>query len=267
MGGPYEAFGDDRIALIVDLEPSAIHEPRPGPLDDPALREDLEPTRVDLFTTSTPTWWRAAVLDEGRLKPASHQSFAKRPERSRARSATAIPPTLSEMLAATTTTATSRPRVSTIPKVLRPLIFFPASKPFVFLLTVEAARTERASTIPADGSASRLRLRGPPPRDGGDALPGAVARPLEVIAVHGVPVRVALGQRPPLTTGRRDVEDGVDHPAPVDLHRPAHRAGRPIRSDKIGDELPLVIGHIAVGRSPCLCQCRRIGLHAQTLRD
>jgi hypothetical protein len=39
VGGPYEAFGDDGIAFIVDLEPSAIHEPRPGPLDDPALRK------------------------------------------------------------------------------------------------------------------------------------------------------------------------------------------------------------------------------------
>jgi hypothetical protein len=66
-----------------------------------------------------------------------------------------MPPTLSDMFAATTTTAIKSPRVSTIPKVLRPLIFFPASNPLVFLLTVAAARTERASTMPADGAPSR----------------------------------------------------------------------------------------------------------------
>ena len=64
-----------------------------------------------------------------RLKPASHQSFAKRPERSWSRSVTAIPPTLSEMLAATTVTAMRSPRVSTIPKVLRPPTLLPLSRP------------------------------------------------------------------------------------------------------------------------------------------
>ena len=40
--GPYEPFGDQRIAFIVDLEPAVIHQPRPGSLDDPASRKHLE---------------------------------------------------------------------------------------------------------------------------------------------------------------------------------------------------------------------------------
>src|ERR1019366_3614885 len=47
MGGPYEPFGDDRVALIVDLKPTIVHEPRPGPLDDPPAGEDLEAVVVD----------------------------------------------------------------------------------------------------------------------------------------------------------------------------------------------------------------------------
>ena len=69
MGGPYESLGDDRIALIVDLEPSAIHEPRPGPLDDPALGEDFEPVRVDPRHHPDADVMTAAVLDEGGLEP------------------------------------------------------------------------------------------------------------------------------------------------------------------------------------------------------
>src|SRR5664280_1145350 len=48
MGSPYESFGDDRVALIVDLEPTVVHEPRPGALDDPPSREHLEAMVVDL---------------------------------------------------------------------------------------------------------------------------------------------------------------------------------------------------------------------------
>src|SRR5665213_3537116 len=72
-----------------------------------------------------------------------------------ARLTAAIPPTLSDTLAATTTTAMRSPRVSTTPKALRPEIFFPASYPLVGVVTVEAPRTLRASMTPAEGSASR----------------------------------------------------------------------------------------------------------------
>ena len=55
VGGPDEALGHDRITLVVDLEASAVHEPRPGALDDPAFGERLEAPGWMRFTTSTPT--------------------------------------------------------------------------------------------------------------------------------------------------------------------------------------------------------------------
>ena len=39
--------------------------------------------------------------------------------------------------------------------------------------------------------------------------------------------------------------------------------GRPIRRDEIGDELPLLVGHVAVCRSPGLRHCNRVGLHGK----
>ena len=48
------------------------------------------------------------------------------------------------------------------------------------------------------------------PQPVADALPGAVSRPAEVVAVAGAPVGVVLRQRPPLTTGGGDVEDRVE---------------------------------------------------------
>ena len=55
MGRPDEAFGHDRVALIVDLESSAVHEPGPGALDDPALGEDLEAAGVDVEVVQAET--------------------------------------------------------------------------------------------------------------------------------------------------------------------------------------------------------------------
>jgi hypothetical protein len=48
MGRPYESFGHNRVALIVNLEPTVVHDPRPGALDDPPSREHLEAMVMDL---------------------------------------------------------------------------------------------------------------------------------------------------------------------------------------------------------------------------
>src|ERR1019366_8212247 len=55
----------DRIALVVDLETSAVHEPRPGALDDPAAGEHLELARVDAVDDFDSDVMVATVLDEG----------------------------------------------------------------------------------------------------------------------------------------------------------------------------------------------------------
>ena len=158
MGGLiWEALGDDRIAFAVDLEASAVHEPRPGAFDDPAFGERFELAGMDAVDHFDADVVVAAVLDEGALEARVAPQLGETCSGAlrAAWSRTVIPPTLSEMLAATTTTAMRSPSVSTIPKVLRPLIRFPASNPLDFLLTVAPARTERASTMPAEGSPSR----------------------------------------------------------------------------------------------------------------
>ena len=47
MRSPYEAFGDERIAFIVDLETAVVNQPRPRSLDDAATRKDFEDAGVD----------------------------------------------------------------------------------------------------------------------------------------------------------------------------------------------------------------------------
>jgi hypothetical protein len=49
VGRPDEALGHDRIAFVVDLEASAVHEPGPGALDDPAFGQRFELAGVDAF--------------------------------------------------------------------------------------------------------------------------------------------------------------------------------------------------------------------------
>src|ERR1019366_8639186 len=68
VSGPYEALGHDRIALIVDLEASAIHEPGPGAFDDPAFGQRFELARVDAVHHFDTDVMVAAVLDEGALE-------------------------------------------------------------------------------------------------------------------------------------------------------------------------------------------------------
>ena len=50
---------------------------------------------------------------------------------------------LSDIDATTTVTAINKPRVSTIPNVLRPEIFLPASQPLVARLTVDGETATR----------------------------------------------------------------------------------------------------------------------------
>src|SRR5271155_3732297 len=69
MGGPDETLGDDRVALVVDLEAPAVHEPRPGALDDPAFWEHLESAGVNAIDDFDSIVVVAAVLDEGALEP------------------------------------------------------------------------------------------------------------------------------------------------------------------------------------------------------
>ncbi|MDE0268278.1 MAG: hypothetical protein OXI96_04470 [Acidimicrobiaceae bacterium] len=71
-------------------------------------------------------------------------------------STAAAPPALSETFAATTTTAISKPEMSSNPKASRPRVFSAASKPPLATPTVAAPPcTLRTSTADPDGSGSR----------------------------------------------------------------------------------------------------------------
>ena len=69
MSGPYETFGDDRVTFIVDLEAAVVHQPRPGPFDDPTFGEDREPVRVDTVHDFDGDVVGTAVFDEGLFEP------------------------------------------------------------------------------------------------------------------------------------------------------------------------------------------------------
>jgi hypothetical protein len=81
--------------------------------------------------------------------------------------------------------------------------------------------------------------------------------------MHRVPVRIGLGERSPLTTGRCHVEDRVEDAASIHFDRSAHRARRPLRRDKVGDEIPLLVAHVAVRRSPSLRHTNRVRSHGK----
>ena len=70
MGGPYKSLSDNRVALIVDLEPTVVHEPRPGPLDDPPPWEHYEAMVVDLVHNLGGDVVCAARRNEGLLESA-----------------------------------------------------------------------------------------------------------------------------------------------------------------------------------------------------
>jgi hypothetical protein len=79
VGCPYESFGDDRVAFIVDLESAVIHEPGPGSFNDPALWERNEFVWMDpvddFGVDTTPT----AVLNEALLETGIAPQFREPP--------------------------------------------------------------------------------------------------------------------------------------------------------------------------------------------
>jgi hypothetical protein len=68
---PDKAFDHDRVAFTVDVEASAVYEPRPGSLHDPALAERLQATGVNIDDHFDSYVMVLAVLDERALGKAS----------------------------------------------------------------------------------------------------------------------------------------------------------------------------------------------------
>jgi ABC-type branched-subunit amino acid transport system ATPase component len=264
VGGPYEALCDDRIALIIDLESSAVHEPCPRALDDPAFRKSVEAAWMDSVHNFYADVMVSAVLDEGALEAGVAPEFG---ETNGAVARTIGRGDATDVVRDARRHDDHRHKESEgvdDPEGLATVDLLSGVKSLAFL----AYRRSGAHRAGIDDAGRRcavttLSLAHRRDQSLGDAFPGAVPRPLEVVAMHRVPVRVVLGQRAPLATCRRHEKDGVDHTSAIDCDGTAYRPRRPIRSDQIGDEFPLLVAHIAVRRSPGLRYCNRVGFHSQ----
>ena len=69
MGGPYEAFGDVRVAFIVELEAAVVHQPGPGSFHNPPSWQGDERVRVDAVDGLGSDVVVTAVAGEGGLEP------------------------------------------------------------------------------------------------------------------------------------------------------------------------------------------------------
>ena len=117
---------------------------------------------------------------------------------------------------------TAGPVVSTMPKVFAPRDLLPG------VVSPGGPRDRRgtANAAGVDDACRGLRVSSllypheldKTPTDG---LPRPVLGPGDVVAVHGVPLRVARRQCPPLTARCRHVQDGVHDVALRPLRRPA----------------------------------------------
>ena len=253
MGGPYEPFGDDRVALIVDLQPSVVHEPRPGALDDPSPGQDLEPVVVDLVDHFGGDVVGTAGGDEGPLEPAVAPDLLQ-PSRP-------VPRPVDDGHAADVVRhvggdhehgdekahgvdhSEGLPARHLLPGVVSPC---------------GAGDRRRAAHTPGvDHPGRGIGLPALLPSDlfgqpRTDLLPDPVLGPPHVVAVHGVPVWVVGREGPPLTARRRHVEDGVHDVALVPLGRTPDATTPGVGGDQIGDQLPLLVGQITVGGPPGL---------------
>jgi hypothetical protein len=264
MGGPDEPLGHDRVALVIDLEAPGVHEPRPGALDDPAFGEHLEATGVNSVDDFDSDVMVAAVLDEGALEPR-------------------VAPELGEARGAVASSVRHRDAADVVRRARRhddygheesesvhdaeglAAVNLLSGVKSLGFLAHRGRGADRAGINDAGRrcAVSPLSFAHRLGETLGDAFPGAVSRPFKVVTMHRVPVRIAIWKRPPLTACCHHVEDGVDHAAAIHLDRSAHRPRTPIRRDEIGDEPPLLVGHVAVCCSPGLRHCNRVGLHGK----
>ncbi len=234
------------------------------------LGRTSKPVRWILFTTSTATWRSRQCWTKVRLNPESHHTLARRLERARARSATAMPPVLSEGVSGDDDHGEQQSEGVHDPEGLAALDLLAGVEALGFV----GHRRRRADAASIDDPrrglpVTALALAHRLGQTSRDPLPGSVARPPQVEAVHGVPARIAVRQRPPLTARRRDVEDRVHDPAPVHAARPTHVTGPPPGPRQIRYQLPLFIGHVPVRRSPCRslgCQIVARRLHVMPSR-
>ena len=83
-----------------------------------------------------------------------------------------------------------------------------------------------------------------------DPLPCPVPRPREMVPVHRVPMRILLGQRPPLTARRSHIQNRVNDPPPIIMNRATHRPVPRIRRHQITDQRPFLVAKIALRTPP-----------------
>src|SRR5664280_394111 len=266
MGSPYESFGDDRVALIVDLEPTVVHEPRPGALDDPPSREHLEAMLVDLVHhlggDVVCTAWGDEGLLEAPVTPDLLQSAGVVPRPLDGGDSSYVVRHVgghddhgheeSEGVDHTEGLA---------PGDLLSGVISPGG-------TGDCRCSSHASGIDDPGRrlcVTTFAFSHLVPQSLADPLPDSVLRPANVVAVHSVPVGVVRRQRSPLATRRRHVEDGVHDVALVPLGGASHATVPRVGGDQISDQIPFLIGQITLGRSPGRHNGFVLGSHQSSL--
>lgn len=154
VSGPYETFGDDQVTFVVDLEAAVVHQPRPGSFDDPAFGEDREPMSVDTVHDFDGDVVGTAVLDEGLFEPGVAPQAAE-PVRTGLGGVGDLGATgVVRSVGGDDGDCQQQPEGVDNPECFTTRDLLPGVITPDVAGTVEVPRTVRASTTPADGSAS-----------------------------------------------------------------------------------------------------------------
>ena len=126
-------------------------------------------------------------------------------------------------LAAVTTTARSKPMLSTSTWRLRPLTRLPPSKPPAQWVR-QPSDTDCVSAMATQGDWGRLRSsRTQGAQVGVNALPTALVAPGWEVAIHSLPRRKLPRHHAPGAASTQDIQNGLDHGWQVGVARPPQR--------------------------------------------
>lgn len=254
MGGPYESCGNGGVSFIVDSQAAMIDKPSPCTFDDPSLWEHLESVGNDtVHDLSNDPVSGTAMASELPLE-SSVSPYLREPTRLRCRPVHDCDP--ADVVGHIGRDHYHRDQQA---EGVNDTECLASRDPLARIETPRGTGHGRGALDAAsvDDTPRCINITAFPFAYQGaepvaDRFPGAVARPGDVVAVDGVPVRIALGKCPPLAAGRGDIEDRVQNVSAVVLYWPSHPTSLGPWFDEVSDESPLLVGHVAVGGPPCL---------------
>ncbi len=153
--GPYEAFGDFRVAFIVDLEATVGHCPCPGSLDNPTSREDNELVWMDPVDDFHGDVACPTIGGEHVLEPGINPQLAEPISFGLSGVEHGDPADVVRCRSDQNTDPDEQTERVNKPEYFASRDLLPGVVSPGHAVTVGAPRTLRASMIPADGSGSR----------------------------------------------------------------------------------------------------------------